>query len=267
LTKIITLTTDFGLRDPYVAEMKAVILGIFPKAVIVDITHKIEKFNGRMGAYVLASAAPYFPKNTIHVVVVDPGVGTKRRALLIQTQQGFLVGPDNGVLALATKKQGTTSVHEITNPKLMLPRVSNTFHGRDVFAPAAAHLANGVLPTDFGPEIQEIAKPQFAKVVFSRGVLTGEVLHIDGFGNIITNVTEEDLAYLHAQDSINVKITNCETKLKLGRTYAENKPKEALAIIGSQGYFEISVNQGSAAKKFQTKPGDKVIFSYEEAGN
>src|SRR4030066_406520 len=129
---MITLTTDFGLKDSYTAEMKAVILGICPHAVIVDITNEIAKFNVRMGAYVLASATPYFPKGTIHVVVVDPGVGTRRRSLLIQTKQGFFVGPDNGVLLLAAEKQGVTSIHEITNTKLMLPHVSNTFHGRDV---------------------------------------------------------------------------------------------------------------------------------------
>jgi S-adenosylmethionine hydrolase len=264
LAKVITLTTDFGLRDPYVAEMKAVILGICSEATIVDITHEIEKFNIRMGAYMLASAVPYFPKGTIHVVVVDPGVGTKRRSLLIQTRQGFFVGPDNGVLSLAAEKQVITSVREITNTKLMLPQVSNTFHGRDVFAPAAAHLANGVSPADFGPKIQDVIKPKFAKATFGKGTLRGEVLHVDGFGNIITNVTEKELTHLHAEDSINLKITNCETKLELGRTYAETSPKKALVIIGSHGYVEISVNQGSAAKKFQAKPGDTVTFSSAE---
>jgi S-adenosylmethionine hydrolase len=259
--KIITLTTDFGLRDPYVAEMKAVILGICSEPAIVDVTHEIEKFNIRMGAYVLASAAPYFPKETIHVVVVDPGVGTKRRFLLIQTRQGFFVGPDNGVLVLAAEKQGIISVHEITNPKLMLPNVSNTFHGRDVFAPAAAHLANGVSPADFGPEIKEVAKPEFSKVTFSKGTLMGEVLYVDGFGNIITNVGKEELARIHTQDSINVDMPSGKVRLKLGKTYAETKPKEALILVGSHGYVEIAVNQGNAAEKFQTRPGDKIKLS------
>src|SRR3989337_251787 len=129
--KIVSLTTDFGLRDPYVAEWKAAILGISANTVIVDVTHEVEKFNIRMGAYVLASAAPYFPKGTIHVAVVDPSVGTQRRPLLIQTGQGFFVGPDNGVLVLAAERQGIKSIHEITNQRLMLPHVSSTFHGRD----------------------------------------------------------------------------------------------------------------------------------------
>jgi S-adenosylmethionine hydrolase len=259
--KIVSLTTDFGLRDPYVAEMKAAILGISSNAVIVDVTHEVEKFNIRMGAYVLASAAPYFPKGTIHVAVVDPGVGTQRRPLLIQTGQGFFVGPDNGVLFLAAERQGIKSIHEITNQQLMLPHVSNTFHGRDVFAPAAAHLANGVSPADFGPEVQKVIKPEFAKVTFSKGSLIGEVLHVDGFGNIITNVSKEDLANLNAQDSINVGMPNCEVRLKLGKTYAETKPKDALILVGSHGYVEIAVNQGSAAEKFQATPGDKIKLS------
>ena len=138
--KIITLTTDFGLRDPYAAEMKAAILGICPAATIIDVTHEVEKFNVRMGAYILASAARHFPKGTIHVAVVDPEVGTQRQPLLIQTNNGFLIGPDNGLIALASEREGIVEVRQITNRRLMLPQVSNTFHGRDLFAPAAAHL-------------------------------------------------------------------------------------------------------------------------------
>jgi S-adenosylmethionine hydrolase len=187
-TRIITLTTDFGLKDPYAAEMKAAILSLCPNAAIVDITHQIEKFNTRIGVYVLASAAPYFPEGTIHVAVVDPGVGTRRRPILIQTQRGFFVGPDNGLLISAAEHQGIKRIHEITNPRLMLPKVSSTFHGRDVFAPAAAHLANGVHPTEFGREIREIARPEFTKVTRRKDMLIGEVLHVDNFGNIITNI-------------------------------------------------------------------------------
>src|SRR3990170_5025465 len=258
---IITLTTDFGLKDPYVAEMKAVILSLCPNVNIVDVTHEIEKFNIRMGAYVLASVAPYFPKGTIHVVVVDPGVGTQRRSLIMQTRKGFFVGPDNGVLFLAAEKQGLVCIHEVTNRKLMLSHISNTFHGRDIFAPAAAHLANGVLPADFGPEIQDVFKPDFAKVTLSKGVLKGEVLHVDGFGNMITNFREEDLKHLRIEASINVELANSKMTLKLGKTYAETKPKETIALVGSHGYVEIAVNQGSAAEEFKAKPGYKILLS------
>jgi hypothetical protein len=258
MAKIITLTTDFGLRDPYVAEMKAAILSISSETVIVDVSHEIEKFNIRMGAYVLTSASPHFPKGTIHVAVVDPGVGTQRRSLLIQTKQGFFVGPDNGLLLLAAERQSVTSIREITNTKLMLPLVSNTFHGRDVFAPAAAHLAKGVSPAEFGPEVRDVKKPEFSKVKREKGTLTGEVLHIDGFGNIITNLSKEELSSLHAEDTLDVGLANCTGVLKFGKTYAEAKPEEALALIGSHGYVEIAVNQGNAAEKFQAKPGDKI---------
>jgi S-adenosylmethionine hydrolase len=259
--KIITLTTDFGSKDPYVAEMKAAIVGICPDAVIVDITHEVKKFNVRMGAFMLACAAPYFPKETIHVAVVDPGVGTKRRPLIMLTSHGTFVGPDNGVLVLAAMKQDIIGAREITNPKLMLPKVSNTFHGRDVFAPAAAKLASGVPPNSFGPEVAEAVRPDFAKVAYDNGIVTGEVLHIDGFGNIITNVDSWHLGRLHAEDVITVKLRGSEMMLKLGKSYAEANTKEALVLLGSQGYVEIALNQGSAARKFRAKPGDKITLS------
>ena len=258
---MITLTTDFGLKDPYAAEMKAVILGICPHAVIVDITHEIAKFNIRMGAYVLASATPYFPKGSIHVAVVDPGVGTQRRPIVIQTKQSFFVGPDNGLLILAAEKQDITSIYELTNPQLMLPKVSSTFHGRDIFAPAAAHLLNGVKPAEFGPEIHEVAKPEFAKATGRNGVLVGEVLHVDGFGNIITNITEREVAQSHVKGAVSVELPSGRLTLRFCKAYGETKPDEPLALIGSHGFLEISVNQGSAAEKFKTKTGDKVIVS------
>lgn len=257
---IITLTTDFGIRDPYVAEMKAVILSVSPNTTIVDIAHHIEKFNIRMGAYVLASAAPYFPKGTIHVVVVDPGVGTKRRPILIQTKHSYYIGPDNGVLALAAKSQGIEHIYEITNRKLMLPKVSNTFHGRDVFAPAAAHLANGTQSSEFGSEIQEVVMPEFAKIIRRKDMLVGEVMHIDGFGNIITNFREKDLESMDIKTTVNLKLKNTKLKLKLCKAYEEVEPQKPLAIIGSHNFLEISINQGDAAERFRIKSGDKVTL-------
>ena len=190
---MITLTSDFGLKDPYVAEMKGVILTINPQANIIDVTHSIEKFNIREGAFILASAAPYFPKDTIHLAVIDPIVGTERRSILIQTKRGFFVGPDNGVLMLAAQNQGIEHLYELSNPKFMLTKVSSTFHGRDVFAPAAAHLDRGVKPSEFGPEITEAATIKFPSVVRRNSSLIGEVWHIDDFGNIITNISQKDL--------------------------------------------------------------------------
>lgn len=259
-TPIITLTTDFGLRDTYVAEMKAVILSICPSATIVDITHEIEKFNIKMGAYVLASASPYFPKGTIHVVVVDPGVGTERRPILVQTNQGFYVGPDNGVLALTIKSQCITHIYKISNQKFMLPKISQTFHGRDIFAPTAAHLANGTPSAEFGPEILDIATPEFAKIIRKKDVLIGEVIHIDRFGNIITNFGEKELKLLNIKGVVNVKLKNIRLRSKFCRAYGEVKPQEPLALVGSHNFLEISINQGNAAKNFGTKIGDKVTL-------
>jgi S-adenosylmethionine hydrolase len=241
--------------------MKAAILSLSPDTTIIDVTHEIAQFNIRTGAYVLASAAPYFPEGTIHVAVVDPGVGTRRRPILIQTQHGFFIGPDNGLLILAAERQGTRSIREITNKRLMLPQVSSTFHGRDVFAPAAAHLANSVDPAEFGPEIHDAAKPDFAKVTLREGVLVGEVLHVDNFGNIITNISEKDLARIRIASVINVKLPAQELELKFCKAYGEAEPKEPLALIGSHGYLEISLNQGSAAEKFKAKPRDKIQLS------
>jgi len=257
----VTLTTDFGLKDPYVAEMKAAILGICPKAVIVDVTHEIAKFNIRMGAYMLASAAPHFPYGSVHVAVIDPGVGTRRRSIVIQTKQSFFVGPDNGILVLAAEKQGIENIHELTNPRFMLPKVSSTFHGRDIFAPAAAHLLNGVKPAEFGLEIREAAEAEFAKVTRKNGALIGEVLHVDGFGNIITNITEKEVAQNSAKGEVNVALAGNKLKLKFCKAYGETKPQEPLTLIGSHGFLEISVHQGNAAEKFKIKAGDTVAVS------
>jgi S-adenosylmethionine hydrolase len=256
------LTTDFGLRDSYVAEMKAVILSISPNATVVDITHQIDKFNVRMGAYVLASAAPRFPEGTVHVAVVDPSVGTRRRPIIVQTDRGFFVGPDNGVLALAVKNiGGKTRVYRITNDEFMLAKVSTTFHGRDIFAPAAAHLANGIHPPEFGPEIHQMLSPKFAKIIRRRGALEGQVIHIDDFGNIVTSFTEKELKTMKTKDKLNVKVGNTELKLKLCKAYADSKGKKPLAIIGSHDFLEISVNQGDAASTFNVRVEDKVVLA------
>jgi hypothetical protein len=258
--RIITLTTDFGLKDPYVAEMKAVILNICLDAIIVDISHQVEKFNIRMGAYVLASASPYFPEETINVAVVDPEVGTKRRPLLIQTRHGYFIGPDNGVLVLAAKTQGIEHVYELTNSRFMMPNVSNTFHGRDVFSPAAAHLANGKFPSDLGRKTRKITVPEFAKVVRRKIGLVGEVIHVDDFGNIITNIREKDLTPMRTVKAVKVKMKNTWFTLRFCRVYGEVEAQEPLALIGSHNFLELSINQGNASRVFKVKNGDKVVL-------
>ncbi len=257
-TKIITLASDFGLKDPYVAEMKAVILSISPNVTLIDVTHEVNKFDIRMGAYVLASVVPYFPTGTIHVGVIDPGVGTSRRPLLIETSREFFVGPDNGLLILAAEKQNIKSIREITNPQFMLKEISSTFHGRDVFAPAAAYLAEGISPSEFGPEVIDAIRPEFAKAIKTKDMLIGEVLHIDDFGNIITNIEDHEITNLNSQGILKIELPNYKLKLRFCKAYADAAPQEPIALIGSHSYLEIAMNQSNAAKKYATRPGDKV---------
>jgi len=257
---IFTLTTDFGLKDPYVAEMKAVILSICPNAVVVDVTHEVEKFNVRNGAYMLASATPYFPQGSVHVAVVDPDVGAQRRPIIVKTAHSFFLGPDNGLLFLAAEAQGIKRIYEIASRRFMLPHVSSTFHGRDIFAPAAAHLANGVPAEEFGPEITEFAKPKFTKITRIKDSLVGEILHVDDFGNIITNIRAKDIASLK-EGTVQAELPFVKLHLKLSKTYAEAKLQEPIALIGSHDFLEIALNQGNAAAKFNTKTGDKITLA------
>jgi S-adenosyl-L-methionine hydrolase (adenosine-forming) len=235
-------------------------LTINPQATIIDITHNVEKFNIREGSFVLASVVPYFPKDTIHLAVIDPDVGTERRSILIQTKRGFFVGPDNGLLILAAQNQGIEHLYEISNSKFVLPKVSNTFHGRDVFAPVAAFLNKGIKPSEFGPEITKAAKPKFANVRQRDSTLIGEVWHIDDFGNIITNISQKDLPQNRV---FNIKLPDVLQNISICKTYAQAKPNEPLALIGSHGFLEIALNQGNAAEMFHYRAGDKIELSTE----
>jgi S-adenosyl-L-methionine hydrolase (adenosine-forming) len=252
---MITLTSDFGLKDPYVAEMKGAILTINPNANIVDASHGVDKFNVRMGAFMLASAAPYFPKGTIHLAVVDPGVGTERRAIVVETKRGFFVGPDNGVLMLAAQAQRIEHIYTLTNPKFMLADVSSTFHGRDIFAPAAAYLDKGVAPKEFGPEITDAVAPTFAAVECKDGSLFGEVLYVDGFGNVITNLAQNELS---TSKAVKVNLHHISLQLTVTKTYAQAKPQEPVALIGSHGFLELALNQGNFAEKYRVRAGDRI---------
>jgi S-adenosylmethionine hydrolase len=257
---ILTLLSDFGLRDPYVAEMKAVILSICPEANIIDISHEIRKFDVRMGALILASAAPYFPPGTVHVAVVDPSVGTERRPIIVQTKRSFYVGPDNGLLILSAQKEGIRHAYHITSREYMLPKISRTFHGRDIFSCAAANLAKGISPSEFGPEINDYVMPEFAKPRIKEDEIFGEVIYIDDFGSAITNILEEDLKKVGIRegDFLQIKLGNKTLKLKLCSAYGEVPLQSPLAIIGSSGFLELSVNQGNASKAFNLKTGSHI---------
>lgn len=260
---VVTLVSDFGLKDHYVAEMKAVVLSICPEATLVDISHEIEKFDVRMGAFVLASATPYFPSGSVHVAVVDPGVGTSRRPIIIETKHSLYVGPDNGLLVLSAKKEGIRRVYHITNRRYMLPKISRTFHGRDVFSCAAAYLARGIYSSEFGPEIRDYSVPEFAEPRLEWGKMLGEILYIDGFGNLITNISAGDIEKLGVREGqfLQAKMENKTFKLRLCSAYGEVPVGSPLAIVGSSDFLELSVNQGSAAERFDVKAGDAVQVS------
>jgi len=257
---IITLLSDFGLKDSYVAQMKAVILSICHKATIVDISQQVERHNLRMGAFILASAAPYFPDGTIHVAVVDPGVGGKRRPILIETTRSFYVGPDNGLLVLAAKDDQIKRVYHIVGERFIAEQISATFHGRDIFAPVAAHLANGVEPSKIGRAVTDFVVPDYSETKIEEGSVVCEVVHIDGFGNVVTNLHSRDLGRtaIRYGSLFKLKHKGKSAGLKLCRTYSDVRVGVLLGLIGSHGFLEIAVNQGSAAKRLEVTQGSKL---------
>jgi len=259
---IITLLSDFGLKDSYVAEMKAVILSICPKVHIIDISHEIKKFDIRMGAFLLARAARFFPKGTVHVAVIDPGVGSGRRPIIAETERGFYVGPDNGVLMLSAQMDGIKRVYVVKEQKYMLERISRTFHGRDIFSPVAAYLASGVPPSKFGPEIFDPVIPNFAKPKVSGNLIEGEVIHIDDFGNIVTNITHSNIESIGIREGemLGVRFGDKDLKIKLCSAYSEVQINTPLTIIGSADFLEVSINQGDASKLFGVKVGEKIFI-------
>lgn len=245
---ILTLTTDFGLQDHFVAAMKGVILSVAPTAQIIDITHQITPFDINEAAFTLAEAWRYFPKKTVHVVVVDPGVGSARRPILAQAGGHRFVAPDNGVLSLIYEQEKKYNVRHITGTRYMRGEVSQTFHGRDIFAPVAAHLAKGAAAAPFGKLIDDPVKlPNIRPHRSGRRAWSGTILKIDRFGNLITNFSRSEFATL---TSMKFSLTaGLEQIIWLRSSYAEAPFGEPFAIWGSSGYLEVSVNQGHAAKQ------------------
>jgi hypothetical protein len=256
---IITLITDFGLQDGYVGVMKGVIADINSSANVIDISHNIEPQNVFQAAYALNSSYTYFPKGTIHIVVVDPGVGSDRKILCLKTEDYIFLAPDNGVLSFIVASEESPSIREVTNSKLFLPEVSNTFHGRDIFAPVAAHLSKGIERKDLGERVDKVNEIDLPKPIRSPGgMLTAEIIYIDGFGNLITNVNKElvDRMKIKAE---RVAITMGRKRINgICKSYADVGANEALAIFGSFGYLEISINRGSARDVLDLKKGDKL---------
>jgi S-adenosylmethionine hydrolase len=261
--RIITLTTDFGLADGYVGTMKGVILGIDPTVTIVDISHNIPPQDVQEAAYTLYAATPYFPQDTIHVVVVDPGVGSERRAIGLRTPQAAFVAPDNGVLSYVVAGEKVEEIVHLTDPSYHLSPVSRTFHGRDIFAPVAAHLARGIPLVELGQPLEEITTfPLPRPHVRSDRTVVGQVIHVDRFGNLITSITSKDLVDHSPLGESVVKIKGQSIR-GIVNTYAEVMPGKLLALIGSEGHLEISVSGGSASQTLKAKVGDEVLLKVE----
>ena len=253
---VVTLTTDFGLRDPYVAEMKGVMLGLAPEVRLVDITHGVDAHDVVGAALALEAAVPFFPPGTIHLAVVNPGVGTARRGLVVAAGDATFVAPDNGLLTPVLAR-GAWRAFELTTTALRLPRVSRTFHGRDVFAPAAAHLARGVAPERFGPAVADPVVVPWPEVRGVGGAVAGAVLHVDRFGNLITSIAAEAVERLGSAASIHI----AGRRLPLVGTYADLPRGAAGALIGSSNRLEVAVREGSAASVLKARRGTPVAVS------
>ena len=287
---VMTLLTDFGNQDAYVGVMKGVITGINPLANIIDICHNIPPQDVFNAAYLLYTSYKYFPKKTIHVAVVDPGVGSRRDIVCVETKDYFFLVPDNGLLSFIVQEEKPKVIVRLANDRYFLPSPSNTFHGRDVFAPAAAYLSLGVKLRQLGIKIDQLEQLEIPKPVPKKaGQVEGQIIYIDRFGNIITNITREHLMqHDHSQSlfktqmkeitltislpsqggdeggvKINLKCLETTIGKKkivgLCKTYTDAKPGEPLVLFGSAGFLEVSVNQGNAQKYFKADKGSKII--------
>lgn len=261
---IITLTTDFGFDNWFVGSMKGVIKRINPDADIVDITHAVRPYNISEAAFILRNSYSYFPTGTIHTVVIDPGVGGQRHAIVVKSRLYSFVGPDNGVVSYAIDKEEIETIVKIENEKYLQPPISRTFHGRDVFAPVSAYLSLGVEAQEFGPPLKEIVRltPSLPRKISDREIV-GHVLCVDTFGNLITDVTEavlEELLNRSKARRIRILIRDQEI-VRVRQTYSEGKENELIAVVGSSGHLEISVNRGRAADVLGMGEGGKLILS------
>jgi len=256
---VVTLLTDFGISDPYVGIMKGVMLSINPNIQIVDITHRVSPQGVDEAAFIVKNTHTFFPKGTIHVAVVDPGVGSERAVLEVQAGGYHFLAPDNGVLKYIFEAYSDTKVIKVINRDYFLQNVSSTFHGRDVFAPLAAHIANGVSLKKLGDPFKDFIPGEIIKPLIHENKIIGEILYIDQYGNGVTNIEGRLLA-----DRINIKIRVGAHIIKdLHHTYTDVSLQDPLALISSTGTLEISVNQGSAERLLTLKVGDRVEAHFQ----
>ena len=251
---IITLLTDFGYKDNFVGVVKGVLLGINPRIHAVDLCHEVEPQNITAAAFALKTAYKYFPKDTIHLVIIDPSVGSARLPILVKTKEHYFIGPDNGVLSLALEQEEIEGIVYLDNYEFHLRPVSNTFHARDIFAPVAAHLTKGISYQLFGKGIKSYKKIKLPKPKVGRKYIKGEVIYIDRFGDLVTNISQ-DLQEKITRSRISIKNKSIRG---VKSSYAQVKQDSLLAIWGSSGFLEIAVNSGSAKNKLNVDIGDQV---------
>lgn len=263
---MITLTTDFGLKDSYVAQMKGVIRSINPDVEIVDITHQVPPQDVRGASYILDSVIDSFPKKTIHVIVVDPGVGSDREIIAAEINSQYWISPDNGLLTFPAKRFTPKKIITLTNDDYWQQNISSTFHGRDIMAPVAAHLGLGVPLSSLGEKIntEPILLDQNSPSI-TENEIHGEVIWIDHFGNLITDITPDEFKNSFTDSSV-ITVNNVKIN-RISKYFSEKKIGEPLAYIGSSGRLEIAIRNGNAAENMNIKPGQKVILQNKELGN
>lgn len=261
---MIALFTDFGTRDAYVAQVQGAILSLNPQAALLDLSHDVGQFNIRQAAYLLEKSARYFPAGTIFVAVVDPGVGSSRRSLLLHTQaHKFYVGPDNGLFTWVLEREGLQEAYALQEAAYFLtPNVSATFHGRDIFGPVAAHLSLGVRPACFGPRLTEVVLLPRPKPCVVERTIAGEVLHIDHFGNILTNITPELLADIQPGQRVSISMHGTTRTVPFLRTYAEGQQERLICLINSNDEFEVACAQGRASDDLTAQVGDRLDLGW-----
>ncbi len=258
--RIVTLLTDFGLKDHYVAAMKGIMLSLNPEVSFIDISHGILPQDIQSGAFTLGQAYPWFPPGTVHLAVVDPGVGTERKAIVVSAAAQYFVAPDNGMLTYVFQREESWTAREVTAEHYLRKPVSPTFHGRDIFAPVAAWLTRDIPLHQFGPELAnpvQLRIPQLTRVRDS--LIQAAILAVDGFGNLVTNLKPEDLPAYGIPGAQRCRILAGQQEItRFGRTFADGGPGEVLVLPGSSGYLEIVVRNGSAASSLHLGAGAQI---------
>jgi S-adenosylmethionine hydrolase len=258
---LVTLTSDFGTGSPYVAAMKGVILSISPAATIVDVTHDVRPQDVRHGALILEDVTRRFPPETIHVAVVDPGVGTDRAILYARIGRHSYVAPDNGLLSRLTRRTPPAALIRLTTSEYWLRPVSSTFHGRDIMAPVAAHLTLGLDPNRLGPPLERLVELDWPEPTIAPGKIEGEILDVDSFGNLVTNIDAEILARIPDPRNAEIQLGKYET-LGIVSTYADRPQGTLIALVGSTGRLEISLVGGNVVKTTNANIGDRVTVRW-----